>query len=201
MLCECLSSLQQRRTGIIAAGTVMYRDKTLIPTEAIRLAALGTLALQPMSYADLAREVRAFTSRIAGPSLDMMGTSIELLRTESLVAPLEGSGAGPETLLALTPQGQAELHELMTSNVRSPLDGVSKLVFALKLRFLHLLPADDAHAQRDLMIEISTSERARLIDLKARHAGEAGHFAGWLDGEIDALDHRIAWLAAIGRTA
>ena len=181
----------------------MYRDKTLIPTEAIRLAALGTLALQPMSYADLAREVRAFTSRIAGPSLDMMGTSIELLRTEALVAPLEGHGegaAGPDTRLALTPQGQAELHELMTSNVRSPLDGVSKLVFALKLRFLHLLPADEAHAQRDLMAEISTSERARLIDLKARHAGEAGHFAGWLDGEINALDHRIAWLAAIDRT-
>jgi DNA-binding PadR family transcriptional regulator len=175
----------------------MYRDKTLIPTEAIRLAALGTLALQPMSYANLAREVRAFTSRIAGPSLDMMGTSIELLRTESLVAPLEGSAAGPDTVLTLTPEGHAEFHELMTSNVRSPLDGVSKLVFALKLRFLHLLPADDARAQRDLMAEISAGERARLIDLKQRHAGEPGHFAGWLDGEIDALDQRIAWLAAI----
>jgi DNA-binding PadR family transcriptional regulator len=175
----------------------MYRDKTLIPTEAIRLAALGTLALRPMSYAELAREVRAFTSRVAGPSLDMMGTSIELLRTESLVALVEGEAAGPETLLALTLQGHAELFELMTSNVRSPLDGVSKLVFALKLRFLHLLPADAARTQRDLMVEISAGERARLIDLKARHAGEPGHFDGWLDGEIAALDQRIAWLDAI----
>lgn len=179
----------------------MYRDKTLIPTEAIRLAALGTLALRPMSYADLAREVRAFTSRIAGPSLDMMGTSIELLRTEALVAPLEGAGtaaaASPDTLLALTPEGHAEFHELMTSNVRSPLDGVSKLVFALKLRFLHLLPANEARAQRDLMAEISTGERARLLDLSQRHAGEPGHFSGWLDGEIAALDQRIAWLTAI----
>lgn len=175
----------------------MYRDKTLIPTEAIRLAALGTLALRPMSYADLAREVRAFTSRIAGPSLDMMGISIELLRTESLVAPIEGEATGPDTLLALTPEGHDELQSLMTSNVRSPLDGVSKLVFALKLRFLHLLPAGDARAQRDLMAEISTTERARLIDLKARHAGEPGHFAGWLDAEIDALDRRIAWLAGL----
>lgn len=175
----------------------MYRDKTLIPTEAIRLAALGTLALRPMSYAELAREVRAFTSRVAGPSLDMMGTSIELLRTESLVAPVEGAAAGPDTLLALTPDGHAEFHELMTSNVRSPLDGVSKLVFALKLRFLHLLPAAEARTQRDLMAEISTAERARLLDLKQRHTGEPGHFSGWLDGEIDALDRRIGWLTAI----
>lgn len=183
----------------------MYRDKTLIPTEAIRLTALGTLALQPMSYADLAREVRAFTSRISGPSLDMMGTSIELLRTESLVAPVdgetaEGETAGSDTLLALTAQGHDEFRELMTSNVRSPLDGVSKLVFALKLRFLHLLPAREARTQRDLMTEISNGERARLIDLKARHAGEPGHFAGWLDNEIDALDRRIAWLEAIDHT-
>ena len=33
----------------------MYRDNTLIPTEAIRLAALGTLAMRPMRYGDLAR--------------------------------------------------------------------------------------------------------------------------------------------------
>ena len=175
----------------------MYRDKTLIPTEAIRLASLGSLAMQPMSYADLAREVRAFTSRISGPSLDMMGTSIELLRTESLVAPVEGTQSGPNTLLALTPQGRDELHELMISNVRSPVDGVSKLVFALKLRFLHLLPADDARTQIELMVEISESERARLVDLKARHQGEAGHFASWLDAEIDGLDRRIAWLHAV----
>jgi hypothetical protein len=179
----------------------MYRDKTLIPTEAIRLAALGTLALRPLPYAELAREVRAFTSRIAGPSLDMMGTSIELLRTESLIAPVEGTSASaPDTPLTLTPQGVAEFNELMTSNVRSPLDGVSKLVFALKLRFLHLIPSDAARAQCDLMSEISVSERARLIDLKARHAGEAGYFNGWLDNEIDALDRRIAWLAAIDCT-
>lgn len=175
----------------------MYRDKTLIPTEAIRLAALGALAMQPMSYANLARDVRAFTSRIAGPSLDMMGTSIELLRTESLVAPLEGAPSGPDALLALTPQGRDELHELMVSNVRSPVDGVSKLIFALKLRFLHLLSADDARAQIELMVEISASERARLIDLTARHAGEAGYFPSWLNNEIDALDRRIAWLQAV----
>ena len=124
----------------------------------------------------------------------MMGTSIEMLRTESLVAPLEGTQSGPDALLALTPRGHDELSELMVSNVRSPVDGVSKLVFALKLRFLHLLPQDDAQVQLDLMVEMSESERARLLDLKTRHQGETGHFIGWLDNEIDALDRRIAWL-------
>ena len=65
----------------------MYRDNSLIPKEAIRLAALGTLARGPMSYADLSREVRQFAARIVGPSLDLLGTSIELLKFEGLIAP------------------------------------------------------------------------------------------------------------------
>ncbi|MBT3401595.1 MAG: hypothetical protein HN420_16590, partial [Rhodospirillaceae bacterium] len=68
----------------------MYRDKTLIPTEALRLCMLGTLAIQPHTYAELAREVRAFASRIVGPSLDVMGLSIEVLRAEGLVQPVMG---------------------------------------------------------------------------------------------------------------
>ena len=46
----------------------MYRDNTLIPTEAIRLAALGALIEGEQRYADLAREIRNFVGRIAGPS-------------------------------------------------------------------------------------------------------------------------------------
>ncbi len=45
----------------------MYRDDTLIPSEAVRLCALGILMLGRRRYAGLAREVRHFTSRIAGP--------------------------------------------------------------------------------------------------------------------------------------
>ena len=43
----------------------MYKDNSLIPTEAVRLAALGMLAERPRSYAELAEEVRHFTGRIA----------------------------------------------------------------------------------------------------------------------------------------
>ena len=36
----------------------MYRDRSLIPSEAVRLAALGSLALGSKRYADLASEIR-----------------------------------------------------------------------------------------------------------------------------------------------
>ena len=61
----------------------MYRDNTLIPAEAVRLAALGSLVDGDKSYGDLAREIRFFVARIVGPSLDLLGTSLELLRLES----------------------------------------------------------------------------------------------------------------------
>lgn len=176
----------------------MYRDKTLIPTEAIRLCALGTLALQPMDYAALAREVRAFTSRISGPSLDMMGTSIEVLRAEGLVAPEDGStDANAESELSLTELGREELRELLISNVRSPVDGVSKLVFALKLRFLHLLDHEDARDQIERMLEISETELARLADLKQRYGAEPGRFSDWLELDMSQVEDRIAWLRAL----
>ena len=56
----------------------MYCDNSLMPKEAIRLAVLGTLTsgLGSLRYADLAGAIRHFTSRIVGPSLDLMGTSL-----------------------------------------------------------------------------------------------------------------------------
>jgi len=71
----------------------MFADNTLTPKEAIRLCALGTLALaeQPLRYSELASAIRHFTSRITGPSLDIMGTSIELLKFEGLVLPIDRS--------------------------------------------------------------------------------------------------------------
>ena len=46
----------------------MFRDHSLVPAEAIRLAALGFLAEAPWRYADLSAEIRHLTSRIVGPS-------------------------------------------------------------------------------------------------------------------------------------
>ena len=43
----------------------MFRDKSLMPNEAVRLAALGLLSDQPKSYAGLADEVRIFALILA----------------------------------------------------------------------------------------------------------------------------------------
>ena len=56
----------------------MYRDNTLIPSEAIRLLALGILATGEMPYAELASEVRYFAGHVVGPSLDLVGSRIAL---------------------------------------------------------------------------------------------------------------------------
>ena len=175
----------------------MYRDKTLIPTEALRLCMLGTLAIQPHTYAELAREVRAFASRIVGPSLDVMGLSIEVLRAEGLVQPVMVQPDPSDDTLELTDTGRAELRDLMISNLRSPVDGNSQLIFALKLRFLHLLTDSDAQDQIERMREISETEHARLVVLKQRYGAEPGQFDAWLDLELTQIEDRLDWLATV----
>ncbi len=184
----------------------MYRDKTLIPAEALRLAALGTLAQGPVRYGELSRSVRGFAARVAGPTLDILGSSIELLRHEGLVETPTGGARVGETdaddpMLVLTGRGRDALSNLMTANVRSPTDGVSKLVLALKMRFLHLLSPAEQHGQVALIIEMSEQERARLTDLAAQHRGEDGLLGKWLDHELAQVDARIDWLDQIKPSA
>ena len=62
----------------------MFRDNSLIPTEAVPAGRAGLAGRGPRRYGDLAAEIRHFTSRIAGPSLDLMGSSLELLRLRGL---------------------------------------------------------------------------------------------------------------------
>ena len=171
----------------------MYSDNSLLPKEAVRLAALGTLASRPMSYAELVTEVRHFTSRIAGPSLELMGASFELLRYEGLV---EGGGNGDDTPLVITDAGLGELRELLRAAVRAPFNDMNKLVMALKIRFLHLLDGDGQRDQADMMIDACRTELARLVDLKGHHQGEEGHFGDWLDHDIGLVESRLAWLEA-----
>jgi len=175
----------------------MYRDNSLIPTEALRLCTLGTLAVQPQTYAELAREVRTFASRIVGPSLDMMGLSIEVLIAEGLVRPTTDSSDAADEMLDITDAGREVLRELMVSNLRSPVDGNSQLVFALKLRFLHLLSDAEAESQIERMREISENEQARLIDLKARYGAEPGKFDAWLELELAQVEARLKWLDSV----
>lgn len=171
----------------------MFRDHSLVPAEAIRLAALGLLAESPRRYADLAAEVRFLTSRIVGPSPELMGTSLELLRYEGLVMPVDG--AGPENPeLTLTANGRAALEELLRANLRAPSTDLGKLGLALKLRFLHRLPAEEQSQQIALVIAACESELARLTDLRSRHGGTANLFRDWLDHDIAQIEARIAWL-------
>ena len=45
---------------------------------------------------------RHFTSRIVGPSLDLMGTSLELLRYDGLIEALDGTGMEDNAVLTVT---------------------------------------------------------------------------------------------------
>jgi len=179
----------------------MYRDNTLIPSEAVRLLALGMLASKPMSYAALAREVRHFTGRIVGPSLDLVGAPLEVLKVEGLV---QNEGGVPDAedpndpnnenqLLTVTEQGRAELLRLLSANVRPQISDINKLVVALKMRFLHLMAPADQRVQAELLHDINERELARLLDLRDHHGGEAGHLGEWLELEIAQSEARLAW--------
>ncbi len=172
----------------------MYKDNSLIPSESIRLAALGILAQTPRPYAQLASEVRHFSGRIVGPSLELMSPSLELLRVEGLV---EADGAGDNAVLRITDAGRAELRRLLTANLRGPIGEMNKLIIALKMRFLHLLDRADQQMQAEILIDVCEQELARLTDLRRHHADEPGHLIPWLDHDIAEVEGRLAWFRAL----
>jgi len=170
----------------------MYKDNSLIPTEAVRLAALGLLTEASRTYADLADEVRHFTSRIVGPSLDLIGPPIEVLRVEGLIES-DGGGAGPAAALRLTETGRQELMRLLGANLRGPLGEFNKLVIALKLRFLQLLEPAARRLQAELLAEICERELTRLTDLRRHYDDRSGHLVDWLDHDIAQVQERLDW--------
>jgi len=175
----------------------MFNDNTLTPREAVRLCALGILAQDPMSYAALATAIRHFTGRILGPSLDLMGTSIELLKYEGFVEASGSSGDGgmeDGADLVITEEGRRELAILLTANLRAAATEMNKLIIALKFRFLHLLDRGDRLTQADLLLNVSENELARLIDLRQYHARDRGYLVEWLDHDIEILESRLEWL-------
>ena len=171
----------------------MYRDNSLIPSEAIRLLALGILAGGDKSYGELAGEVRHFVSHITGPSLELVASPLELLKIEGLVESSESDDEADTQLLRLSEAGRAELHTLLTSNVRAPVSDINKLIIALKLRFLHLLGPAEQRLQGETLMELSERELARLTELRAHHAGDRGHLVAWLDQEIAQVEGRLAF--------
>ena len=169
----------------------MFSDNSLLPKDTVRLAALGMVSESPKRYAELANAVRDFTSRIVGPSLDLLGSSIELLRTEGLIAAESGA---EDAALAITESGRAHLRELLRGAVRAPNCDVGRLGFALKIRFLHHLPADERREQTERMIETCDAEIARLGTLEIAGPDAPGYFAGWLRHDIDLARSRRDWL-------
>jgi len=169
----------------------MFRD-SLIPVEAIRLAALGLLAEAERHYGELAAEIRHFTSHVAGPSLDLMGTSLELLRYEGLIEPVDGKGMADNAVMRLTPQGRSALHSLLQARLRVPLGDANRLTLLLKLRFLEQLPEAERQDQRREIAESLESERTRLTDLRRHHAAAAPRsFLDWLDRDIATLGRHL----------
>ncbi|WP_455372469.1 hypothetical protein [Limibacillus halophilus] len=171
----------------------MYRDNTLIPSEAIRLLALGFLAEEDCGYADLASVVRQFTSRLVGPSLELVAAPLELLKVEGLIEQRE---EGENAALTITDSGREEMLRLLSSGVRAPTSDVNKLILAIKMRLLHLLPDGERRQQLDLLAEVSEKELARLEDLKGNARLSKGLLPGWLDLEVAQARARMEWFEA-----
>ena len=177
----------------------MFADNTLTPKEAVRLCALGSIALSAQRYSMLAGSVRHFCSRVMGPSLDLMGLSIELLRYEGLVVATDGQGMEDDALLEITDAGRRELRALLTTKLR-PSSDLSKLVIALKFRFLHLLDRNDKLSQLDMLLDVCDAELVRLEDLQAASDGEGLALHAWLEHDIAQLRQRLDWLEEFRRS-
>lgn len=177
----------------------MYADNTLTPKEAVRLCALGTLAQSqdPLRYSVLAHDARHFMSRVTGPSLELMGTSLELLKFEGLIAPEQGQGMEDDALMILTPKGEAELTRLLMARVRADSNDLNKLIITLKFRFLHILSVEEQCNQVDSLCDAAQAELARLGDLRDNHCEETGRLTDWLDHDLDLIEKRLDWLESL----
>ena len=171
----------------------MYKDNSLVPSEAVRLAALGLLAKRDHAYADLARDIRHFTARIVGPSLDLLGPSLELLKVEGLVEATDPAAPQDRQIVRITADGRAELQRLMTANLRGPMGEVNKLIVALKLHFLDQLGPEQQRQQLEMLMEVCDRELVRLNDLRSHHKNSDSPLIPWLDHEIGEAQARRDW--------
>lgn len=175
----------------------MYTDNTLTPKEAARLCALGSLALRPMRYGELVSSIRHFISHITGPSLDVMGQSIELLRYEGLIQATNGEDVEGNAELVITDAGHDELKVLLNANIRTGATELNKLIIGLKFRFLHLLSAEEQAAQISNLTDVADNELARLLELQQKHSDDDGFLPAWLDHDIERAEARVDWLKSL----
>ena len=174
----------------------MQRDHTLAPVEGLRLAALGFLARSgPMTYAALATEVRLFATSYGASPVDVMSSSIELLRFEGFVTIGGETGEPGEAIVTLTGEGRAELQRLLRAPVRLA-GGWARLLTALKMRFLHMLDDEQRAVQAELLADALQGELARLEALRRRMADEDPDFVAWMDRDIERVAAELAWFSA-----
>ena len=174
-------------------GLKLYRDNSLIPRETIKMAALGALIERARSYDDIANEVRSFISRIVGPSLELMGTSIELLKLEGLIETVNDNDEDDASLLQLSPSGLQELKEYLRSNLKSGGSELNKLVIALKLRFIDILDDDEKRDQLLAIRDMYHNEKRRLEDLKNQTTWLTGFLLESIELDLFVVNKKIEW--------
>lgn len=172
----------------------MYPDNSLTPKEATRLCGLGILMDGERDYAALAHAIRSHVTAVTGPSLDMMGTSIELLRYEGLVTARDEEG---RNIISISEKGRDEFRTLMLANLRDTDSEFSRLVISLKFRFLRLLGIPERQAQIDLLSDRTERDLDRLVALRESFAAEGRFFIDWVDTEISLAEQRLAWLEGL----
>ena len=174
----------------------MYRDRSLQPGETVKLIALGLLIEAPRTYADLANDIRYFTARIVGPSLDLLGSSLEILRLEGWIAPKEEDKAAGD-LISLTDSGYEQFLSLMNAPLRIPLNDSNRLALLTKLRFLSYLPEETRLDQIDLIEELVEKEQAWNAEL-ARDFPQTA-LGAWVEMESRDLSAKRAWLHTLSK--
>lgn len=70
---------------------------------------------------------------------------------------------------------------------------LTRMVVALKLRFLDLLAPAEQRAQFEMLVELATAELARLADLRGQDGPADSALGDWLSQEIAQTEERRAW--------
>ena len=99
--------------------------------------------------------------------------------------------------LSLTDAGHKKFIELMQGNVRDTSGELSRLIMALKMRFLHLLDHDIRTEQIEILQDVCELDLERVLALRDEHANEAENFTSWLEMEVKRLEQKRDWLKSL----
>lgn len=175
------------------------RDNTLLPTQVIRLCALGTLRAQgDLAYGVLANEVRTVTAHLTGTAPTVTASSIQLLRYEGLIDAVDLDDpvqpANADTVLRITDSGRRAFEELMAGGLSTPMNELNRLAVQLRLTFLHLLEETQRDAVRMALIALYEREIDRISALYEDLGQRPGPLGAWLKLDLEHAMDRLNWL-------